>query len=249
MFFVFCLLITLIINIPIGHLAARGKIPEQVKISQLSGTMLRGRVDTLVVNQLVIQDLEYEFDSACLMTLSICYKLNFADGSGLIRIVPVTGSVELSQLDIEISMSNLTGMSDQLLFKPSGSLYLNSDKVIFLKDQLTDIDAMLVWKNAGIVGEDINLGDYQLSISKQNQQYLFFLADNEAALKLDGKGDLKSDGRYTLDIKINTKTGLEPLVKQALELVATKKGLRQYNVRRSGISDSRLLSYLSFEGE
>jgi general secretion pathway protein N len=249
LFFVFCLFITLIINIPVGYLAGRIEIPEQIKISQLSGTLLEGRADTLVVNQLIIQDLEYDFDSACLITLKLCYKFNFADGSGLIQFIPVTGSVVVSQLDLEFSMSNLAGMSDQLLIKPSGSLYLSSDKIILANGQLTDIDAMLIWKNAGIAGENINLGDYQLTISKQNQQYLIFLADKEATLKIDGKGDLKSDGKYSLDININTMSGLEPGVKQALELLATKKGLRQYKIRRSGTSDKRLLSYLSFEDE
>ena len=249
LFFVFCLLITLIINIPVGYLAARIKIPEQIEISQLNGTLFGGQIDTLIVNQVIIQELEYEFDSSCLISLNICYKLNFIDGSALVRFAPITALIELSQLDIEISMDNLTAMSNQLLVKPSGSLHMRSDMVMLSNRQLTDIDAMLTWKNAGIVGEDINLGDYQLSISKENQQYQIILADKEATLKVDGKGDLRPDGRYSLDISINTRAGLEPRVKQVLELVATKKGLRQFNVRRSGVSDKRLLSYLSFEGE
>ena len=249
LFFVFCLLITLIINTPVGYLAARIKIPEQIKISQLSGTLFGGQVDTLIVNQVVIQKLEYEFDSSCLISLNICYKLNFIDGSALVRFAPITASIELSQLDIEISMGNLTAMSNQLLVKPSGSLHIRSDMVMLSNRQLSDIEAMLTWKNAGIVGEDINLGDYQLSISKENQQYQIILADKEAILKVDGKGDLRPDSRYALDISINTRAGLVPRIKQVLELVATKKGLRQFNVHRSGTSDKRLLSYLSFAGE
>ena len=182
------------------------------------------------------------------MTLELCYQFNFTDSKGQIRYAPVAGSVELAQLDIELSMSNLTGMSDQLLIKPSGSLYLSSDKVSYSKGQLADIDAVLVWKNAGIAGEDIDLGDYQLGISKQNQQYLIVLSDLEAVLKVDGNGELKSNGGYSMNINIDTKSGLDPNIKKVLELVATKKGLRQYNFRRSGMIDKRLLSYLSFEG-
>ena len=67
-------------------------------------------------------------------------------------------------------------------------------------------------------------------------------------LKVDGNGELKSNGSYSMNINIDTKSGLDPNIKNVLELVATKKGLRQYNVRRSGTTDKRLLSYLSFEG-
>ena len=66
-------------------------------------------------------------------------------------------------------------------------------------------------------------------------------------LDINGKGDLKPDGNYSLNIDINAKSGLETRIKNALELVASKKGLRQYNIRRSGTSDKRLLSYLSFD--
>ncbi len=248
LFFVFCLFIALIINLPVGYLMAYAKVPDQVKISQLSGTLFEGQVETLIVNQVVIEDLEYEFNSSCLITLELCYQFNFTDSKGQIRYAPVAGSVELAQLDIELSMSNLTGMSDQLLIQPSGSLYLSSDKVKYSKGQLADIDAVLVWKNAGIVGEDIDLGDYQLSISKQNQQYQIVLSDLQAMLKVDGKGELKSNGSYSMSINIDTKTRLDPNIKNVLELVATKKGLRQYSVRRSGTTDKRILSYLSFEG-
>ena len=66
-------------------------------------------------------------------------------------------------------------------------------------------------------------------------------------LNVVGNGGLKSDGRYSLDININAKAGLEARIKNALEFVASKKGLRQYSIRRSGTSDKKLLSYISFE--
>ena len=247
LFFVFCLIITLLFTMPVGHLVARVKIPDAVIISQLQGSLLEGQANTLIVNQLIIHDLEYAFDSSCLITVSLCYQLNFAEGSVLMRFVPISGSIEASQLDIELSMDNLSAVSDQLFIKPSGSLHLSSDKFKFIQGKLADIDAIVVWKNAGIAGEDIDLGDYQLNIKKGSGQYQVSLVDKEAVLDVVGKGGLKSDGRYSLDININAKAGLEARIKNALEFVASKKGLRQYSIRRSGTSDKRLLSYLSFE--
>ena len=248
LFFVFCLLVTLLINLPVGHVMARVNMPQQVSISQLAGTLFEGQADTLIVNQVVFHNPEYKFELSCLISLGLCYQLKFADGSALVRFAPLTKTVEVSRIDIELPMSNLANIANRLLIQPSGSLKLSSDKLNFKQGQLTDIDALLVWKNAGIAGEDIDLGDYQLSIVKQNGQYQIFLADKEAVLEIDGKGDLKPDGNYFLDINITAKSGLETRIKNALELFASKKGLRQYNIRRSGTSDERILSYMSFEG-
>ena len=246
LFFVFFLIIALVINAPVGHLVARVKIPEGVKISPLQGTLLEGRADTLVVNQLIIQDLEYRFKISCLVSASLCYKVNFADGSALIQYSPIKGSIKVSQLDAELSMSSLAGLSNQLLVKPTGSLNLSSDKLIFMQGKLVDIDATVVWRNAGIAGDDINLGDYQLDIKRDTGQYQINLIDKQAVLQVEGGGELKPDGGYSLNINISAKSGLEARVKSALEFVASKKGLRQYNIQRSGTSDQRLLSYLSF---
>ena len=246
LFFVFFLIIALLINTPVGHLMGRVKFPEGVKISPIQGTLFEGQVDTLVVNQLIVQELEYRFKISCLVTASLCYRINFTDGSALIQYSPIKGSIKVSQLDVELSMSSLAGLSNQLLVKPTGSLNLSSDKLIFIQGKLVDIDAIAIWKNAGIEGDDINLGDYQLNLKKDAEQFQVNLVDNDAVLDVEGEGELKSDGRYSLDININANSGLEARIKTALEFVASKKGLRQYNIHRSGATDKRLLSYLSF---
>ncbi len=248
LFFVFLLIITLLINMPARHLVARLKIPAGVKISQLQGSLLEGQVGVLTVNQLILRDLEYAIDSSCLLSASLCYQLGFSGGSVLIRYIPISGAVEVSGLDVELSMSNLNVGADELFFKPSGSLYLSSQKLIFVQGKLADIDALVVWKEAGIAGEDINLGDYQLNVTKGVGQYQVNLADKQAVLDVEGEGALKSDGSYSLSINIKSRPGLQARIKNALEFIASKKRLNQYQVRWSGTSDQNLLSYLSFEG-
>ena len=247
LFLVIFLIIALLINTPVGHLMARVKIPDGVKISPLQGTIFKGQADTVVVNQLIINGLEYRFKISCLITANLCYQINFIDGSALIRFSPIEGSIKVSQLDTELSMSNLSGLSSQLLVQPTGSLNLKANRLIFMQGRLVDIDAAVVWRNAGIMGDDINLGDYQLTMKRDTEQYQMNLIDKDAVLDVAGEGELKSDGTYSLDINIKAKSGLEARIKSALEFVASKKGLRQYNIHRTGTLDKRLLSYLSFE--
>jgi len=245
--FVFLLIITLLVNMPVQHLLARINMPSAVKVSQLQGNLLGGQVGTLMINQLIIRDLEYQVDGSCLLSASLCYQINFSGGSVSIRYLPVTGSTEVSQLDAELSISNLGGLADRWLFKPSGSLYLSSPRVLFTRGRLADIDAVVVWKEAGIAGEDINLGDYQLNLKKDLGQYQVDLSDKEAVLDVEGEGTLNSGGNYSLNINIKSSSALDARVKSALEFISSHKRLNQYQIKLSGISDKNLLSYISFE--
>jgi hypothetical protein len=245
--FVFLLIITLLVNMPVQHLLARINMPAAVKVSQLQGNLLGGQVGTLMINQFIIRDLDYQIESACLLSASLCYQLNFSGGSVSIRYLPVTGSTEVSQLDAELSISNLGGIADQWIFKPSGSLYLSSSRLLFIQGRLADIDAVVVWKEAGIVGDDINLGDYQMNVKKGDGQYQVDLADKEGVLDVEGEGALSSGGNYSLNIDIKSSAGLDARVKSALEFITSRKRLNQYQIRLSGISDKNLLSYISFE--
>ena len=247
LFFVVVLIITLLVNMPVRHLVARIDVPAGVKMSQLRGNIIGGRAGSLMINKLIIRDLEYRFDSTCLLGGSLCYQLNFSGGSVLIRYFPVTASIEILQLDAEISISNLSGVTDQLLIKPSGSLHLSSPRLIFAQGKLSDIDAVVVWKEAGIEGENINLGDYQMNVKKAVGQYQVELVDKEAVLDVKGEGALNSDGSYSLNIDIKSISGLDAGVKSALEFITSHKSLNQYQIRWSGISDQNLLSYISFE--
>lgn len=245
--FVFLLIITLLVNMPVQHLLARINMPSAVKISQLHGNLLGGQAGTLMINQLIIRDLEYQVDGSCLLSASLCYQINFSGGSVSIRYLPVTGSTEVLQLDAELSISNLGGLADQWLFKPSGSLYLSSPRLLFTRGRLADIDAVVVWKEAGIAGEDINLGDYQLNLKKEIGQYQIALSDKEAVLDVEGEGTLNSGGNYSLNINIKSSSTLDARVKSALEFITSRKRLNQYQIRLSGKSDKNLLSYISFD--
>ena len=112
---------------------------------------------------------------------------------------------------------------------------------------MVEFDALTSWTDAGIIGEDFNLGDYQLEITKDSNLYRFILQDKDAVLDIDGEGKLSSDGNYSLNINIQARAGLDSQIKNALELIAQKKGLNQYLVRRSGQLDSKISSYLFFD--
>ena len=83
-------------------------------------------------------------------------------------------------------------------------------------------------------GASLNLGDYQVEFSGNQQQYDFELGDLDADLDVDGKGDIKSDGQYRVDVKISSETTIDPKVKNLLDLFATTVSYNNYRVEQTG---------------
>jgi len=247
LFFLVCLVIALLINMPVNQLLAQVSIPDKVKISRLQGTVFKGQAGELVVNQFPLRQLEYQADLSCLLTASLCYRIDFEDGTAMLSFNPVSKAIEITGFEADIPMQRLAAMSNQLLVSPSGSLKLKTDNLVIRQGKLVDVGGTVIWKNAGIVGEDFDLGDYQLEFERGIDLYEFTLKDNDGMLDIDGKGILASDGKYTINIDIRGQAGLDSRIKNVLELVARKKGLNQYLIHRSGQLDGKWVGFLSAE--
>ena len=245
-FFLLALILALAINMPVAFILGFVQLPNNIKVYNPQGTLLSGHVRGLELNQFLIRDLEYDAKLSCLFNLSLCYQISNSYGSLLARYLPLSLNSELTQVDIEFPLEDLDNIPGGLLVQPKGSLQLKLDKVLLVQDKLAELTGMVVWVDAGIVGEDINLGDYELSLNKGKGTYDLTIEDRDALLDISGKGDLKSNGQYTLDIKIGTKSSLDPRIKNALELVARKQGINQYVVARKGKLDARLMNQLIF---
>jgi hypothetical protein len=248
LFFLVCLAIALLINTPARLVLNQLQTPDNLKISRLQGTLFSGEVGELRIGQLPINQLVYRIDLSCLLTAAVCYQLAFEDGMVRIAFQPISQTISLSEVDAEFPVQQLAALGNQLLVRPSGSLRIESDVITMRQGKLVEIEALATWTAAGIIGEDFNLGDYQLEITKNAGLYRPILQDNDAVLDIDGEGKLSSDGNYSININIQARAGLDSRIKNALELVAQKKGLNQYFVRRSGQLDSMVLSFLLFEG-
>ena len=234
LFFLFCLVIAVLINLPVSLILARVKLPDHISISGLQGTAFHGAASELLVNAYPIRQIDYQAEYSCLLAASLCYRLKFEDGTASLRFEPITNTIEITGLDADIPMQRLSQLSNQTLVSPSGSLKLDIDKLVIKQGKLTDISAIAIWQDAGVVGEDFDLGDYQLEIEKGIDQYRFILKDNDAMLAIDGKGILATNGQYSLNIDIKARPGLNPQIKNVLELIAKKKGLNQYLIHRTG---------------
>jgi len=245
-FFILCLCVALVVNMPVVHLLAQVKLPNTIVLSGVNGTLFSGNVDSLLVNQVQIDDLSYDFNADCIAELKFCYDIDADLGQGQVWANPFDQSLELDDFEINYPLEKLAAFADQLLVRPSGNLQVLIDSLTLKQQLVSQVDARVLWRQAGIVGEAIELGDFELKIKPASQGYQFELKDLKALLTVDGKGQLKADGNYSLNVNILSQPGLDPSIKSALEFIAKKKGLNRYDVHRAGRLPGQVLKHLSF---
>ncbi|MFT5548626.1 MAG: hypothetical protein ACI9CO_000542 [Candidatus Azotimanducaceae bacterium] len=239
LFFVFCLAIFLVINVPVVLILNQVALPKGIKLNDVKGQITSGHIAVAHVNNFPIRDINYEADLFCLLSLRVCYQINYQNGKATISFNPLTSNTEIRQFDVEYSLAELSPLMSQLLVKPAGELNLKFNRINIHHNNVNQIkighiDGLALWRNVGVVGEDINLGDYQFEVAREDNSYRFKLTDRQAALGMDGTGRLKSNGEYLLDIKIQADSGLDNSIKSMLTLAAKKKGLNEYVIYRQG---------------
>lgn len=246
LFFFLCLIVSLALNMPLVHVLSRVELPEKLSISGLDGSIVNGTVEQLLVDRITVNNFQYQFDSSCLFGLSACYQFQFEQGEGAVQANLFDQSLSLNDFNMIYPLEDLSAYSDKLLVQPTGLLNLSIESMILKNQQINQIDATALWQAAGVSGESINLGDYELILSSGNQAYQFQLKDRKAILTVDGKGQLKANGQYSANISIRSQPGLNRSIKSALEFVAKKQGLNQYVIRRTGNLPAQVMSHLSF---
>ncbi len=247
-FFLLCLGFALLLTMPLVHPLAHVKIPDKIGFNGLDGTIGSGHVDQLSIDRVLFSNINYQLDVTCLLSLRICYQLDFDQGQGLVSAALLDQNLALNDFQISYPLENLSVYADKLLVQPSGNLALDIESLTFDQQTLNQINTRAVWQSAGVSGESINLGNYELTLVSEKQAYRFELRDKKAVLTVDGKGKLKPNGHYTVNISIESQPGLEPQIKTALEFIAKKQGLNRYQIRRTGKLSNQMLSRLSFAG-
>jgi hypothetical protein len=249
LFFVFCLTIFIVIKFPIAMILKQVELSNDIKLYGVRGQITSGHIAAAYTNNFPIRDINYEADLSCLLTLQVCYQINYQNGMANISFSPLTNTTVIEQLDVEYTMAELAPLMNQLLVKPTGELNLKIEKIGLNQNKISHINGLVIWSNAGVVGEDINLGDYQLGVVREDDSYRFELTDRKAILDIDGTGRLKPNGEYLIDIKVLTDSGLDNNIKSMLALTATKKGLNEYTINRQGQLPAHLASQLLFSDE
>ncbi len=244
--FILVLLGGLLVNMPVVHLMRWVQLPPGLQIYGLAGTPGRISLDAIRYQDVELRDLSFEFQAACLLRLQVCYHA-VSTPSGLSATVKgrlLDQSLQLSDARLQLPTEMLRQFP-QLLVQPAGQFNLNVRSLVFTDPQITELDAMLNWANAGIQGEQQVLGNYTARFALTAEGLAIELDDQDSLLSMQGDALIARDGQYRLQVRLTGKPGLNRSVYSVLDMAGQKTAANNYLIKQSGRLQPQVASQLA----
>ncbi len=234
--FLLTFLFGLVVNMPAIQLFQVIKMPEQVKIQGLQGTITSGQIDRMLIQGYSLSRVEYRIQSSCFFKLALCYQL-LSEDDGLD--INLQYSLLLQGIRITDSLIDLPAsffkMIPNLPVRPAGLFKINIENLqLDTAFKLEDIKAQVEWVNAGVQGEDQVIGNYMATIKPSRDGIDVALSDRDSLLGLKGSVSLNWQGEYDSDLEFQKRNGLNPSIVSILDISAKKSGLNQYRLKNKG---------------
>jgi hypothetical protein len=236
LFFVLCLVIALLFNLPIQQVLPHLRLPDTIRLAGVDGTVLRGEARQIVVQDFPFYDVDYRYLPSCIPLLKICYRVTYRQGTVQVAYDMLNGDTEVSGARLEYPVPELARYVPNLLVKPSGRLELHVEEMAIVGGKPSALSGKLIWRDLGIADDGIrlNIGDYQIDFNGDATQYAFKLSEIDGSLDVDGEGEVGADGQYRVDIRIVATDSIEPQVRNVLDLAAKKISYNNYRIDQSG---------------
>ena len=236
LFFLLCLVVALLFNLPIQQVLPHVQLPRTLQVSGVDGNVLRGTAAEVRFNDFPVRGIRYRYLPSCIPLLKICYRIEYDQGQVQVAYDVLNGDTEVSKTRIEYPVSKLLAHFPNMLVRPVGRLQLQVDDLSMLGEKLVTAKGELIWRDLGIDddGIKISVGDYQVDFAGNPQQYDFTFSDLDAALDVSGSGSVKASGVYEVDVKITAKSDIEPNVKSVLNVVAVRSSANKYRIEKKG---------------
>ena len=239
LFFLLCLVLALLINLPVQHVLPYVKLPPNVRLAGIDGSLFSGRVEELRIRRFPMRGIRYSYMPSCLPMLKLCYYIDYDEGQIQLAYDLLNGDTEVSHSRVEYPVTTLLAQLPMpALVKPTGRLQLEIDDLSMQQNKLVSVNGRLTWRDLGFDqdGSSVNIGDYQIEISGDVKAYNLTFTDLDAALDLSGDGSISAAGNFEVDVTIMTKAGLDSQVKSILNLVAVRSGdnANKYRIEQKG---------------
>jgi len=236
LFFLLCLVLALVFNLPIQQVLPHLKLPPNIRLVGVQGTVFGGTAQEIIIDRFPLRAIRYRNLPSCLLLLKACYQIDYEQGTVQLAHDVFSGDTEISDTRVEYAVAELAKQVPNLPVNPVGRLDLMIENLSMVQGKPTALNGKLIWRDMGIDndGDKINIGDYQVDFTGDQQQIDFKISDLDASLGVAGKGEIRADGQYNVDIRIEAKTGIDPKVKNVLDLFTTKADYNKYRVEQKG---------------
>jgi len=236
LYFTLCLAVAMVFTVPIQNLLPHVDLPSNIRVSGVDGTIVSGKASEIEIDNFPLRAIEYRYMPSCIPLLKICYRIEYDRGELQVAYDLIHADTEVNRTRIGYQAAELARHAGDLPAQPTGRLELQIDDLSLIGGKPQVLNGKLVWNDLGLddQGIKIDIGDFRLDFSGGPEGYDFQLSDLDASLEVDGDGEVKPNGQYSLDIKISSKSSIDPQVKYVLGVIAKNDGHNRYRIRQNG---------------
>lgn len=223
-----------------AHWQASGQAPHGFALSGISGSVWSGRAGQVLVQGQMLENVSWTLHPWSLLFgqvgLSWRFQLPESQGEGYAQgatELGLDGSVALSSLEGRLPASLIAGFARAGALRPTGTVNLNLQDVLWDGKILRSATGRAVWSGAGIsLLQPIALGDQAISLETADDTVKGVLSDGGGALSLDGLLTLTADGKYTFNGSLAARNA--PELQQALRSLGRAGADGRIKLKRSG---------------
>ena len=197
----------LIGNLPANIILTSIKLPGNVKVSDVSGTVWTGKIQNLHVSGITVGTVEWSLQPFRLLLGSLSADVTVKKERQYIKSkihYTLTGKTELEDTRININLTSLQPLTYGMPFSYTGNLTGHLPVSYFKKDSFISLNGKLSLRNLEMVSPQRQaFGNFDIDLRAENEGMTSGLVkDNSDEISLSGKLAIYKDGLLKLSAKL-----------------------------------------------
>ena len=221
-------LITAVSQLPAHWVTQRAATLLPVTLQGVGGTLWQGSAHSVVWQNVRLRQVQWDFQALALLRgkAAVNVQAQWAAGGTLDAAcaLGVTGAVQCEQVKLtDIPAQSLAPYLQRYQIPPlRGQLQAALTDVAWARGSIPQANGTLTWQQAGITLSPQVFGDYNavLTADEASGQQLTLSSAPDAALTLDGTGQLQPDGKYQLTLNLQPIPTAAAQLSQGLSWIA-----------------------------
>ncbi len=200
-------------------------LPSNISTAGLSGTLLNGNAQNIVIDKVSIQNTKWSSNPLSLLTgkVQADVSINSNNIKGEFETTYAGSSVYTKDIDLVGELSLLSPYFERLGLTIHGQFDAKFDKLDIKNGIPNNADGILNTSNTSILGLlPLNLGDVSSEFSPLENGFQVYLNNQNGELDLNGVINISSNGVYNADLTLTKNASTPDNVLQTIQLIGKK---------------------------
>jgi len=200
-------------------------LPSNISAAGLSGTLLNGNVQNIVINKIGFQNTKWSTNPLGLLTGKVQANVSIDSNNiaGTFETTYAGSYVHTKDIDLNGKLSLLSPYFERYGLTINGQFDAKFDKIHIKNGVPHNADGILKTSNTSILGFiPLNLGDVRSKFSPQEDGFQIYLNNQNGELDINGIIIITRSGTYNADLTISRNAQTPDNILQSVLLIGKK---------------------------